>query len=145
MDLYPVLLNLHSYLSYLVLAALLFAALSCFLGFSGNRPFTDRDRKVALIGLIAVHTQLLIGLILYFVSPLGAANLSGATMKNAELRLTALEHPVINLIGIILITVGYSRAKRLKNDRARFRSVFLLYGLGLVLILSRIPWGRWIG
>jgi uncharacterized membrane protein len=142
---YPVLLNLHSYLSYLVLAALFFAALSSFLGFSGNRPFTERDRKVALIGLIAAHTQLLIGLILYFVSPLGAANLSGETMKNADLRLTALEHPLINLVGIILITVGYSRAKRLKNDRARFRSVFLLYGLGLVLILSRIPWGRWIG
>jgi uncharacterized membrane protein len=142
---YPVLLNLHSYLSYLVLAALFFAALSSFLGFSGNRPFTERDRKVALIGLIAAHTQLLIGLILYFVSPLGAANLSGETMKNSALRLTALEHPLINLVGIILITVGYSRAKRLKNDRARFRSVFLLYGLGLGLILSRIPWGRWIG
>ncbi len=142
---YPVLLNLHSYLSYLVLAALFFAALSSFFGFSGNRSFTERDRKVALIGLIAAHTQLLIGLILYFVSPLGAANLSGETMKNSTLRLTALEHPLINIIGIILITVGYSRAKRLKNDRARFRSVFLLYGLGLVLILSRIPWRNWIG
>jgi uncharacterized membrane protein len=142
---YPVLLNLHSYLSYLVLAALFFAALSSFLGFSGSRPFTERDRKVALIGLIAAHTQLLIGLILYFVSPRGIANLSAATMKDSASRLAALEHPLTNLIAIILITVGYSRAKRLKNDRARFRSVFLLYGLGLVLILSRIPWRNWIG
>jgi uncharacterized membrane protein len=142
---YPVLLNLHSYLSYLVLAALFFAALSALFGFSGHRPFTERDRKVALVGLIAAHTQLLIGLILYFVSPRGIANLSAATMKDSASRLAALEHPLINIIGIILITVGYSRAKRLKNDRARFRSVFLLYGLGLVLILSRIPWRNWIG
>jgi predicted acyltransferase len=66
-------------------------------------------------------------------------------MKDSASRLAALEHPLTNLIAIILITVGYSRAKRLKNDRARFRSVFLLYGLGLVLILSRIPWRNWIG
>lgn len=140
---YTGLQHLHSYLAYLVLAAIFFSALSAFLGYSGNRPFTDRDRKVALIGLIATHTQLLIGLILYFVSPLGASNLSGATMKDSVSRLYALEHPLINLVAVILITIGYSRAKRLQEDKARFRSVFLLYGLGLVLILSRIPWQNW--
>jgi hypothetical protein len=37
------------------------------------------------------HTQLLIGLILYFVSPLGFASLG--QMSDKTLRLLALEHP----------------------------------------------------
>lgn len=143
MESYPVLQTIHSYLAYLVLFALLVATFSAFFGYSGNRPFQDRDRKVALMGLIASHLQLLLGLILYFVSPLGLSNLSGATMKDSVSRLYALEHPLINIIAIVLITIGYSRAKRLKIDRKRFRSVFVMYGLGLILILSRIPWRAW--
>ncbi len=140
---YSVLQNIHSYFAYLVLFALLVGAFSAFFGYSGNRPFQDRDRKVALIGLIASHIQLVLGLILYFVSPLGAPNLSGATMKDSDSRLYALEHPLINILAIVLITIGYSRAKRLKIDRKRFSSIFVMYGLGLILILSRIPWGAW--
>jgi hypothetical protein len=140
---YPVLQNIHSYFAYLVLFALLVGTFSAFFGYSGNRPFQDRDRKVALIGLIASHIQLLLGLILYFVSPLGASNLSGPTMKDSGSRLYALEHPLINILAIVLITVGYSRAKRLKIDRKRFSSIFIMYGLGLILILSRIPWSAW--
>jgi hypothetical protein len=140
---YQVLQNIHSYLAYLVLFLLVVNTFSAFFGYSGNRPFGERDRKLALFGLIGAHTQLLIGLILYFVSPLGASNLSGATMKDSVSRLYALEHPLINIIGIVLITIGYSRAKRLKIDRKRFRTLFVMYGLGLVLILSRIPWKAW--
>lgn len=140
---YTALHHLHSYLAYLVFAVLLIAIVNALLGFSSGRPFGERDRKLALFGLIGAHTQLLIGLILYFVSPLGASNLSSATMKDATLRLSALEHPLINIIGIVLITIGYSRAKRLADDKKRFRSIYLMYALGLILILSRIPWNAW--
>jgi hypothetical protein len=84
---------------------------------------------------------LLIGLILYFVSPLGKDSLG--QMSNAALRLTSLEHPLINLIAITLITIGWSKHKKLINSEAKFKTFSIFYGIGLVLILSRIPWNLW--
>lgn len=64
-------------------------------------------------------------------------------MSNAELRLTSLEHPLINIIAIILITIGWSKHKKLVNSEAKFKTFAIFYGLGLLLILSRIPWNLW--
>ena len=99
-----------------------------------------------MVAFILAHTQLLVGLILYFVSPVGFSLLtSGGAMSDPAARLTALEHPLINIIAIVLISIGYIRAKKLQSDRARFRSVYMMYAIGLVLILSRIPWANWLG
>jgi hypothetical protein len=84
---------------------------------------------------------LLVGLILYFLSPLGFASLGQMADKN--LRLTSLEHPLINLIAITLITIGWMKHKKLTTSEAKFKTFSVFYGLGLVLILSRIPWSLW--
>ncbi|AWW32599.1 hypothetical protein DN752_21975 [Echinicola strongylocentroti] len=137
--------HLHSGMAYLVLAGLIAVFIYALIGALGNRPFTDKDRKFGLIGLIPAHIQLLAGIIIYFVSPLGFSNLSsGNAMGDAVSRLYALEHPLINIVAVILITVGYSRAKKLTESRARFRSLYMFYGIALVLILSRIPWKAWM-
>jgi NADH:ubiquinone oxidoreductase subunit 2 (subunit N) len=131
----------HSGWAYLALLLLVFAVVNSFLGKSSKREFTAKDRKIALFGLIATHIQLLVGLILYFVSPLGSA-LFGE-MKDASARLTSLEHPFVNILAITLITVGWSKHKKAATSEAKFNSIFVFYGLGLLLILSRIPWKLW--
>lgn len=133
--------HLHSYFAYLALAALAFAFIYTLATKGG--AFKEANKKVALIGLIAAHCQFLFGLILYVVSPLGFANLSGSTMKDSTMRLLALEHPLTMLIAIVLITIGYSKSKRAETDQAKFKNILVMYGLGLVLILSRIPWSQW--
>ena len=95
-----------------------------------------------MFALIAIHIQLVVGLVLYFVSPLGKASLG--EMKDAALRLTSLEHPLLNLIAIALITIGWSRHKKAANSEAKFKSISLFYAIGLVLILVRIPWSSWL-
>ncbi|TDQ19188.1 hypothetical protein DFQ04_1005 [Algoriphagus boseongensis] len=136
----------HSGVAYLALAALIFVIFWALIGSLSGREFTEKDRKIALIGFILSHIQLLLGLILYFVSPVGFSLLtSGGAMSDAAARLTALEHPLINIIAIVLISLGYIRTKKLSNSRAKFRSVYMLYAVGLVLILSRIPWANWLG
>ncbi|SMD43875.1 hypothetical protein SAMN00777080_2487 [Aquiflexum balticum DSM 16537] len=143
---YTGLKHLHSGLAYLALAALVVIFIYALIGSLSNKTYTEKDRKIALIGFILAHVQLLIGLILYFVSPLGFALLKeGGAMSDKVARLTALEHPVINIIAIIVITIGYSRAKKLSESRAKFRSIYMMYAIGLVLILSRIPWASWLG
>jgi NADH:ubiquinone oxidoreductase subunit 2 (subunit N) len=135
--------HLHSTLAYILLAALVFSILYTLFTYLNKKPFTEGNRKMALIGLISAHLQLVVGLVLYFVSPLGLSNASGAAMKDSTSRLYFLEHPLMMIIGIVLITVGYSRAKRLKEDKKRYMSILIFYTLGLVLILSRIPWQVW--
>ena len=94
--------------------------------------------------MILAHIQLLVGIGVYFLSPLGLSNLSGETMGDSISRLYALEHPLINIIAIALITIGYSRAKKLTESKSRFRSIYMFYGIAFVMILSRIPWDAWL-
>ncbi len=143
---YTGLLHLHSGVAYLALLALAGVFIYALIGSLSGKEFTEKDRKIAMIAFILSHIQLLVGLILYFVSPLGFQLLtSEGTMSNSAARLTALEHPLINIVAIIIISIGYIRAKKLTLPRARFRSVYMAYAIGLVLILSRIPWSAWLG
>ena len=142
---YTGLQHLHSYLAYLVLAGLLVSIIYALMGYSSKRSFTDRDRKMGLLCLVPAHIQLLAGILLYFVSPLGLPNAGGDAMKDSVSRLYFLEHPLMMVIALVLITVGYSRSKRLTNDQTRFKSIWLFYGLGLILILLRLPWNAWPG
>ena len=138
---YEFIQKFHSGWAYLALLLLVVAVVNSFIGMSSKKEFTSQDRKIALFGLIGTHTQLLIGLILYFVSPLGFASLG--QMSDKALRLTSLEHPLINIIAITLITIGWSKHKKLTTSESKFKTFSIFYGLGLLLILSRIPWSMW--
>ena len=131
----------HSGWAYIALLLLVIAVVNAFIGLASKKEFTAKDRKIALFGLIGTHTQLLIGLILYFVSPLGFNSLG--QMSDKMLRLTSLEHPLINLIAIALITIGWSKHKKLITSHSKVKTFSIFYGLGLLLILSRIPWSLW--
>jgi len=131
----------HSGWAYIALLLLVIAVVNSLIGLASKKEFTAKDRKIALFGLIGTHTQLLIGLILYFVSPLGLS--SFGQMSDKMLRLTSLEHPLINIIAITLITIGWSKHKKLITNESKFKTFSIFYGLGLVLILIRIPWSLW--
>lgn len=135
--------HLHSYFAYLVLAVLVYVIVHAAMNISGNKPFTEKSRKLSLIGLIAAHLQLLFGLILYLISPVGLSNFSGEAMGDSMSRLYMLEHPLTMIIAIVLITIGYSKAKRPGDDARRYKKILIFYGLGLALILLRIPWSEW--
>lgn len=138
---YNILQKFHSGWAYLALALLVFAVINSIVGFTSNKEFTDKDKKISLFGFIASHIQLLVGLLLYFVSPLG---LSGFNMKDAAMRLTSMEHPLINIIAIVLITIGWSKHKKAVDSKGKFKSILFGFGIGLLLILSRIPWNLWL-
>ena len=143
---YTGLQHTHSGLAYLALLALVLVIIWALVGALSGRDFQEKDRKIALIAFILCHIQLLVGLILYFVSPIGFSLLAGGgAMADATARLTALEHPVINILAIVLISVGFIRAKKLESSKAKFRSIYMMYAVGLLLILSRIPWASWLG
>lgn len=132
----------HSGWAYLALLVIAIAAINAFSGWFSKREFTAKDKRIALFGLIAAHLQLVIGFVLYFLSPKGLESLG--QMEDAELRLTSLEHPLLNILAIVLITIGWSRHKKAVVSDLKFKSIFVFYLLGLILILARIPWNSWL-
>jgi heme A synthase len=144
---YPDIKELHSYWAYGVLIFLLLAVLNSAVGLSRKKPFGKNDRTIALIALIFTHVQFLLGMIMYFLSPyLDAAKAGGmgAAMKDSTLRLYLVEHPLVNIIAIVLITIGWSKHKKAETSEAKFKKIAIMYAIGLVLLLSRIPWSAWL-
>lgn len=135
--------HLHSYLAYFLLAVIIFVILYTFYQMVRKGSFSERVRKIALAGFIAAHLQLLFGLILYFISPVGLSQFSSEAMQDTLARLYVLEHPLTMIIGIVLITIGYIKAKKPGDDVRRLRTIFLYYTGGLILMLLRIPWTVW--
>jgi hypothetical protein len=138
---YEIIQKLHSGWAYLTILLVIVAVVNSIIGFVSKKEYKDSDKKIGLYALGAIHTQALIGLLVYFVSPLG---LSGFSMKDSALRLTSMEHPLINVLGIVLMTIGWVKHKKLSSSESKFKTVAIYYGIGLLLMLSRIPWGLWL-
>jgi hypothetical protein len=131
----------HSGWAYIALLLLVVAVANALIGLFSKKEFATKDRKIALFALIFAHVQLTVGMFLYFVSPIGYVALG--EMSNKALRLTSLEHPLINIVAIVLITIGWSKHKKLITSESKFKTFAIFYSLGLLLILSRIPWSLW--
>ncbi len=138
---YEFIQKFHSGWAYVVILLLLIATLNALMGYLSKKEFTAKDKKIALFALIVTHLQLLIGLILYFVSPNGHQSLSN--ISDSQARLTALEHPFAAILAIILITIGWSRHKKTLASDLKFKLILIFYGLGLLLLLGRLPWALW--
>ncbi|THD69514.1 hypothetical protein E7Z59_04075 [Robertkochia marina] len=135
---------LHSYWAYLTLFILIVAVVNAVSGLSSNKEYTmAKDLRIGLFALIFSHIQLLLGLALYFVTPRFSAWQTGGVMGDSLLRLLLVEHPFTNIIAIALITVGWSKHKKKETSKAKFKSIALFYGIGLALILLRIPYDIW--
>ncbi len=141
---YTGLLHSHRSLAYLFLAAALATVVLALVNRLQNKPTSKALNGLTLATLISGHLQLLLGFGLYFVGPWFELLTENAAevMRNADLRLFAVEHLSVNLIGIALVTVGRSRFKKLDVDRRKQQAVIAYVGLGLLLIASRVPWER---
>jgi len=138
----------HSYWAYLAVLLLVLAFVNALIGLSKNKEFSDKDLRISLFTLIVVHIQLILGFIVYYVSPYYESMREigmGATMKDAVIRLYTVEHPLMMILAIVLITIGFSKHKKKTTDKGKFKTITIFYGLGLLFVLSRIPWSHWFG
>lgn len=144
---YDVVLKLHSYWAYLVLIVLIIAVVNALIKLFGDKEYGAKDFRIALFTLIVSHIQLLVGLVLYFVSPRLQAFSElgmGGVMKDAVNRLYLVEHPFMNIVAVTLITIGYSRHKKKLTSKAKLKPIAIFYTIALLMLLSRIPWNTWL-
>jgi hypothetical protein len=134
---------LHSLLRWVVIAFGLLAVWRAISGVSGRRPWTSLDDRAGRLFVMAVDTQVLVGLILYgILSPITRTALAdmGAAMKDATLRFYAVEHLAIMLGAVALVHIGRSRTRKAGTDAARQRTAAIFFTLALLLILVGTPW-----
>ncbi len=137
------LLHLHSFLRYVLLILLLYAVYRAVVGLMQQKTFDTADQKTGLFLMISAHTQLLIGLGLYFISPMiQVAMVRGMAfaMKDAVLRFWTTEHSAGMIAAIALITAGRIVSKKTSNDRTKHMRSAIFYIAALLLILVLIPW-----
>lgn len=137
---------LHSFWAYLALLMIVLATLNALFKFFGNKEFQPIDFRISLFTLIVFHIQLLLGLILFFaadylslISEMGMKDVMG----NKLLRSNIVEHPLMMIIAVILITVGYSKHKKKLTSKPKFKMLAIFYTLALICVLAKIPWNTW--
>ncbi len=140
MGTYEIIKNLHSGFRYIVFILVILAIVQSLLGWLGKKPYTSLNHKINLFALISAHTQLLIGIVLYFISP--NVKFNSGTMKNEITRYYTVEHWIMMLIAIVLITIGYSRAKKIILPEGKHKTVSLFYLIAFIVIIGALLAGH---
>jgi hypothetical protein len=139
---YTTILTLHSWLRWLAFIAGVVATFAA-LGDNTTPPAKGRADRWGLILMIALDTQLLLGLLLYFfVSPNMTeirANF-GAAMKDPVTRFWAVEHITMMLGAVIITHVGRVLARKSATPESASMKAFVCYGIATAFMLLAIPW-----
>jgi cytochrome bd-type quinol oxidase subunit 2 len=133
MSLYQILKSAHSGWRYLVFVLLIIAIIQAFSGWFGKKAYTEGNRKLNVFTLISAHIQFVLGLILYFLSPLT----KGSTAEELG-RYWKMEHISMMILAVVLITVGNSRSKKLADAVAKHKSIAIFFGLAFIIIMVTI-------
>lgn len=127
------LVHAHSGLRWVVLGLLLYVIFNAFRTWQSGKGFSAKDLKMNTYAVAATHLQIILGFVLYFMSP--RVTFAEGWMKNAASRFFGMEHVVMMLLAAILITIGSVRAKKVGA-----KSAFWFFLVALLVLLAGIPW-----
>jgi hypothetical protein len=130
------LLLFHSTIRYFVLLFLVLVMVRSLMGWINKKEFSKTDDMASLWLFILTHTQLLIGILLFFVSP--AVIFSGASMKDPIARYWLVEHNTMMIIAIVLITIARISMKKMTEHVSRHKRLFILNTIAFVVIVAAI-------
>lgn len=139
---YQTVLALHSLVRWFVLISLLYALYRAYSGLFSKRAFSQLDNATRYWTAAIAHIQLVLGLWLYFISPIIEYFLHtyGDVVHQREVRFFGMEHSTTMLAAIVLITIGSAKAKRKQVDRDKYKAIAIWFTCAIVLILISIPW-----
>ena len=131
-----ILRHAHSGLRWLVLAILLYAIVNAIIK-RKKGTYTAQDKLLSILSISFTHLQIVLGFVMYFMT---SAYKGFGEMGEAAPRFKALEHPLMMILGAVFITIGHVKAKKATDDVKKYTHTAVFFGIGLVLILARIPW-----
>ena len=142
---YEGILGLHSILRWALIIFLIVNIIR--VNVEAGEHFDVLDRKWSLRLLITTHLNLLAAIYLYFFGNHGIIRILykdnypfEIVMKTSNLRFWVIEHPIMMLTSIILITISHSFSKKNIEPLKKHKIMSILYILALIIILVAIPW-----
>jgi hypothetical protein len=133
---YTGLLHTHSLLRYFILIGLLIVIIKSLIGLINKQPYGKWDNKLGLYLFIFTHMQLLVGIILYFVSPF--VKFGPDTMSDKATRYWTVEHIFAMLVAVVLITLARTTSKRMTSDEAKHKRMAIFNFVAFVVIIAMI-------
>ena len=139
---YQTLTFYHNFMRWLVLASLLLAIYRAYKGYFSKSAFSKIDNAVRHWTATIAHIQLVIGMILYFQSPIIKYFMSNfkEAVRNFDITFFGLIHSSLMLTAIVLITIGSAKSKRKQTDQKKFKTMLVWFSIALIIIFVAIPW-----
>ena len=139
---YSFALVVHSYLRYPVLLLLAVVLLRALAALVRGSDWLPADTSLGRWMIRAWDVQLLLGLVLYYLSPItqfGLANF-GQAMADGQLRMFTVEHPVLLLLATAVLHVGWVRLRRVQSARGKHLRWLIFSAVAAALAVAAIPW-----
>ena len=130
----------HSGWAYLVILMGVIFVISTLIYAISKKDTNATIKKIGLFTTIAFHVQMLVGLV-YYIMKFSAMEPSNI-MSDSGLRLTYVELRMMMIAGIVFMTIANAKLKRSTTVPM---SVVIFGLVGLVCVLSRIPYNVWLG
>lgn len=132
MSFHNIMLQAHSGWRYIVLLMLAVAVVKFLLGWLQSSQWSPLDRRIGVITTVTLDIQLLLGLILWALAA-GKGGLAGRLQH-------PLEHPLLMIVAIAMMHVGWSRTKKAAPERkfAVAAITFILTSIIVALGVARV-------
>lgn len=136
-NMYSGLLHTHSGLRWIALILLVVAIINA-IASKSKGEYVKKDKMINLFAMISLHTQLLIGILLTFVS--GKVSFAEGWMKDGMRRFYGMEHWLMMVIAIVLVTIGRKKAEKALAPIVKHKKIIVWYTIALIIIIAAIPW-----
>ena len=135
---YNGLLHAHSGLRWIALLLLVITVVVSFMKWrSKSETLASGDASIFKFNTIFIHLQLLLGLALLFMKD---GLFVDGWMGKALNRFYALEHPLMMIIAVVLVTIGGAKMKRKTDGPSKYKTIFIFNLIALLIIIAMIPW-----
>ena len=131
--------NLHYNWTILLLLILFINVLNAIFSRISGKKFSILDLRICLFGLIFSYFHLLISLTLYLIFPSfnqWFENSLSNIMMNNQLRSNLVINPLINILAVCFVSLGWKLKKKHFKSSKKFLRVAIFYGLSLILFIS---------
>jgi hypothetical protein len=146
MKFYEIIVSTHSILRWFLLIVMLITLFIYFRKWQKDIQYFKPDRVWFSLTLNLLHIQLIVGILLYFISP--KVHFSSNTLSTGIFRFYTIEHSFMMIAAVVALTIGSIKIKRIQESVLKFKTGFWYLLLTLVFLLIGIPWpfyGKGVG
>ncbi|MEM7737126.1 MAG: hypothetical protein AAF267_15190 [Deinococcota bacterium] len=142
---YVFLLVLHNFLRWVVLLSALAALVAVYRGMIQKRTWGTLERASGIAFTSSYGLQIVLGLVLYTISPLGMRALRvlmTTDIREVEVVFFGAFHIFVMILAFVPAQLGYSMSKRAEANGRKYMWAAVGYTLGTLGMLVAIPWWR---